>query len=863
MIELKIIGMTCAVCAGRVERALQSVSGVTEVSVNLLTNFARVEGDTTVDALIGAVQKAGYDAVALDTYGSRNTEESESTRGKLRDSLNVDLSAIKLRLVVSVCLFLALWYCSTCIGMFGFAAPSFLHNPHNQVIVQILLSATLLFINHTYFTSGLRHAMALAPNMDTLVALGSGVSFLYSLAHVFYTYDVFSRQNVADLASNALSFNNLYFESAGGILVFISIGKLLEARAKGQATNALKRLVSLAPDDALILRDGVATLTPSSRILVGDVFILHPGDRAPVDGVVEEGTSTVDESSLTGESLPVDKLIGSSITSGSLNLTGVLHCRATRVGADTFLAQVIKVTTEATSTKAPVARLADQTSAVFVPIVIGIAVLTTVVWTFLGQSLGFALVRGVSVLVISCPCALGLATPASIMVGMGVGARRGILFKRAEALETTGKCRIVALDKTGVVTVGTPNVSSVHVEEKSNRTLLYEITSALESRSNHPLAKSLSRYLEEQTDVAFERSNVEIVDFREHPGNGLSAQINGQFAIAGNYEFVTKYISIPSQSYKDTLSLAERGETIVYIGYGEDFLGFFTLADLPRDDSAKAIAELSALKLHTVMLTGDLELVASTIAKTVGIDEYHANLLPVDKERKVSELKELGKVLFVGDGINDAPALARADIGCAVGAGSDVALDSADLVLVNNSLVDLCRAIRLSRATLFNIKENLFWAFIYNIIGIPLAAGVFIPVFGWTLRPSYGALAMCASSFFVVTNALRLNWVKLDGSHISKRRSLVTLESETSTIIRGREMKRTIQIEGMMCSHCEGHVKRALEQLPFVTSAQASHTSGTAEVLLSENVPSDEEIDSILTQTVVEQGYEVKGVLHS
>ncbi len=823
MEQFDVKGMSCAACSARVEKAVSKLDGVSSCSVNLLTNSMAVDGSASEQEIIAAVRSAGYDAAV---------KGKTQTAKKPDDIKDTETPKILRRLIASLVFLLILMYFSMGHMMLGLPVPPFFEGNHLALgMLQMLLAAIVMIINQKFFVSGFRGLLHLAPNMDTLVALGSGVSFAYSTVILFLM--------TAEHSESLM--NELYFESAAMILTLITVGKLLESRSKGKTTDALKSLMKLAPKTATVIRNGAETTVEIAQVRTGDVFIVRPGESIPVDGVVIEGGSAVDESALTGESVPVDKAQGDAVSAATINCSGYLKCEATRVGEDTTLSQIIKMVSDAAATKAPIAKIADKVSGVFVPTVIAIAAVTAVVWLFAGQTVGFSLARAISVLVISCPCALGLATPVAIMVGSGVGARNGILFKTAVALEETGKIRTVALDKTGTITRGEPVVTDVITNGVSENELL-TCAASLEALSEHPLAKAVMGFAEGR---GIAPSGLK--DFRVRSGNGLEGEFGGEIIRGGNRAYIEKAAGIPQTLLDQATALAEQGKTPLYFSKGNKILGIIAAADVVKGDSPSAVAQLKSLGMKVVMLTGDNEKTAAVIGEQAGVDEVIAGVLPDGKERVVRELQNGGKAAMVGDGINDAPALTTADIGIAIGAGTDVAMDAADVVLVKSRLSDVPAAIRLGRATLRNIRENLFWAFIYNIIGIPLAAGVFIPIFGWQLNPMFGAAAMSLSSFCVVTNALRLNFVKLhpkDENIIPQKNNIVVKEEKI--------MKDTLKIEGMMCPHCEARVKNALEALPEVDSALVSHKSGTAEVTLNAEIAHE-----ALAAAVTAQGYEV------
>jgi len=824
MIRLRVVGMTCSACSTRVERALRSVPGVESVRVCLLTNSAIIGGETSINALVDALRQAGYDGFD-ETSGTRPTrEQSEDRRASIRNVGN---------LILSFCVLGVLFYFSTCVGALGAPLWKRLNNPVSSGAIQLLLSFVVVLLNRRFFIDGLKSFRRLAPNMDALVALGSGASFLYSVGVLFSVLDAFSSRDFVRAYELGRGY---YFESSAAILVFISVGKALEACAKGKTTDALRALEKLIPKLATVEREGVETKVEIEQIRVGDVFVLRAGERTPVDGRVVEGVGSVDESALTGESAPVDKKTGDAVKAGTTNASGFLRCEATRVGDDTALAQIIRLTNDAASSKAPVARLADKIAAVFVPTILALALITAVVWLCVGRSIDFALVRAVAVLVVSCPCALGLATPAAIMVGMGVGARRGILFKTAEALEIVGKASIIALDKTGVVTSGRPRVVELQASPGVEERELLEIASALESKSEHPLARAVVEFAQNKNI-----SSRRVENFQTLPGAGVSATVDGEFSLAGKNALIVDNYEL-SDGLKDASNRWEtEGKTVLFFARGGRVLGALATLDVPKEGAKNAISDLRRLGLRVVMITGDAWRVAKSIGTRVGIGEICADVDPAGKERKVVKLREKGIVAFVGDGINDAPALTRADVGIAVGARTDVAIDASDVALMNDELQNVATSVRLSRATLRNIRENLFWAFFYNVIGITLAAGLWEPLCGWTLSPTFAALAMSLSSFCVVTNALRLNFTRLD--------------QRDARLKKERTMKKTIHIEGMMCGHCEARVKKALEALPFVASAQVDHKKGTAALELNDHASGN--LDATLKESIEAQDYRV------
>ena len=841
MEQYNVTGMSCAACSARVEKAVKKVPGVTSCSVSLLTNSMGVEGTASPAAIISAVQEAGYGASPKNASASKASDASADL-----DALaDRETPKLKRRLIASLGFLLVLMYFSMGHMMWGWPLPHWFDGNHVAMgLVQLLLAGIVMVINQKFFINGFKGLIHGAPNMDTLVALGSMASFVWS------TYALFAMTRAQVDGNDELVMHYMmefYFESAAMILTLITVGKMLEARSKGKTTDALKSLMKLAPKTATLVRDGAEVTVAIADVQKGDVFVVRPGENIPVDGVVLEGTSAVNESALTGESIPVDKAVGDKVSAATTNQSGFLRCEATRVGEDTTLAQIIKMVSDAAATKAPIAKIADTVSGFFVPAVISIAVVTTIVWLLLGHELGYALARGISVLVISCPCALGLATPVAIMVGNGLGAKNGILFKTAASLEAAGRTQIVALDKTGTITEGAPRVTDLLPAEGVSETELLTLAAALESRSEHPLAKAVLADAEAKAITS-----PEVTDFAALPGNGLAAKLDGMDIYAGNAAFIQTKLTLPAALAQQAEKLAAEGKTPLFFGGAGRLLGVIAVADTIKEDSPEAIRQLQNMGIRVVMLTGDNQRTADAIGRQAGVDEVIAGVLPDGKEAVIRRLKEQGKVAMVGDGINDAPALTRADIGIAIGAGTDVAIDAADVVLVNSHLSDVPAAIRLSRATLRNIHENLFWAFFYNTIGIPIAAGVFVPL-GLTLNPMIGAAAMSLSSFCVVTNALRLNLFKLrDTRHDHKRANHL---KEVPEIKEETAMKKTIQIEGMMCAHCEATVKKALEALPEVTEAEVSHTAGTAVVTLS--TPVD---DAVLKSTVEAKDYKVTGI---
>ena len=831
-----VTGMSCAACSARVEKAVSAVPGVTSCSVSLLTNSMGVEGSATPDAVISAVQAAGYGA------SLKGAAQAVPSIAEQEDALaDHETPVLKRRLIASLGFLIVLMYFSMGHMMWGWPLPSFFDGNHVAMgLIQMLLTIAVMVINQKFFINGFKSLFHGAPNMDTLVALGATASFGYS------TYALFAMTGAqvrGDAAAVMSYMHEFYFESAAMILALITVGKMLEARSKGKTTDALKSLMKLAPQTATLLRNGQEVTVPIAQVKRGDVFVVRPGENIPVDGVILEGESAVNESALTGESIPVDKAVGDSVSAATTNQSGFLRCEATRVGEDTTLSQIIKMVSDAAATKAPIAKVADRVSGVFVPTVITIAVITTAVWLLCGKPIGFALARGISVLVISCPCALGLATPVAIMVGNGLGAKNGILFKTAVSLEETGKTEIVALDKTGTITKGEPRVTDVLPADGLTESALLALAAALEQRSEHPLARAVMLRAEED-----KLSVSEVSDFRALPGNGLTATLNDEELLGGSLSFISTKADVPQALRDKAEALAEEGKTPLLFARGGKLAGVIAVADVIKEDSPAAIAALRNMGIHVVMLTGDNEKTARAIGRQAGVDEVIAGVLPEGKESVIRRLQKQGKVAMVGDGINDAPALTRADIGIAIGAGTDVAIDAADVVLMKSQLSDVPAAIRLSRATLRNIHENLFWAFFYNVIGIPLAAGVWIPIFGWTLNPMFGAAAMSLSSFCVVSNALRLNLFKLHDAGKDKKIKKKHHKEETT-------MEKTMKIEGMMCGHCEAAVKKALEAVDGVASAEVSHTSGTAVVTLSKPVDS-----AVLKKAVEDKDYKVTSI---
>ena len=857
MEQYNVTGMSCAACSARVEKAVKKVPGVTSCSVSLLTNSMGVEGTASPAAILSAVQEAGYGASPKNASSSKASDASADL-----DALaDHETPKLKRRLIASLGFLLVLMYFSMGHMMWGWPLPHWFDGNHVAMgLVQLLLAGIVMVINQKFFINGFKGLIHGAPNMDTLVALGSMASFVWS------TYALFAMTRAQVDGNDELVMHYMmefYFESAAMILTLITVGKMLEARSKGKTTDALKSLMKLAPKTATLVRDGAEVTVAIADVQKGDVFVVRPGENIPVDGVVLEGTSAVNESALTGESIPVDKAVGDKVSAATTNQSGFLRCEATRVGEDTTLAQIIKMVSDAAATKAPIAKIADTVSGFFVPAVISIAVVTTIVWLLLGHELGYALARGISVLVISCPCALGLATPVAIMVGNGLGAKNGILFKTAASLEAAGRTQIVALDKTGTITSGEPRVTDILPAEGVSESELLTLAASLEQKSEHPLAKAVLAYAETETIAC-----PDVTDFAALPGNGLSARLDGMEIYGGNAEFIATKASVPAELQAEAARLAAEGKTPLFFGGAGRLMGVIAVADTLKEDSPRAIRELQNMGIRVVMLTGDNQRTADAIGRQAGVDEVIAGVLPDGKEAVIRRLQESGKVAMVGDGINDAPALTRADTGIAIGAGTDVAIDAADVVLMNSRLSDVPAAIRLSRATLRNIHENLFWAFIYNIIGIPLAAGVFIP-FGLTLNPMFGAAAMSLSSFCVVSNALRLNLFDLHSTkHDHKKASPAAVSAQSAAEnntpsdteapdgkMEDDPMKKTLNVEGMMCCHCEARVKKALEAIPGVSEAVASHTDGTAVVTLTEDVA-----DDVLKNAVEAQDYKVTGI---
>lgn len=833
MQNYEVTGMSCAACAARVEKAVSKVPGVTSCSVNLLTNSMVLDGTASESEIISAVEKAGYGA--KNKNAGKSAEKKSDKDDFLKDK---ETPVLKKRLFTSLGFLAVLMYISMGHMMWNWPLPSFMEGNHIMIgLSQLLLAAIIMVINQKFFVSGFKSLFHRSPNMDTLVALGSSASFIYS-AIILFLMTYF--QNLGESEKVMSLMHEFYFESAAMILTLITVGKMLEAKSKGKTTNALKSLMKLAPQTATVIRDGKEVEVPVEEVQEGDIFTVRPGENIAVDGIVIEGSSAVNEASLTGESIPSEKTEGSKVSSGTFNTSGFLKCRATAVGSETTLSKIIQMVSESSATKAPIAKIADKVSGIFVPVVICIAVITIAVWLLLGKEIGFALARGISVLVISCPCALGLATPVAIMVGNGMGARNGILFKNSVTLEQAGKINIVAFDKTGTITKGTPEVTEIFECVPD----LLKFAASLEAKSEHPLAKAV---LEKAGAENIELS--EVTDFNAVFGKGLEGVIEGKKVFGGNRDFIKSKIQIPKEAIQKADSFSERGQTPLFFSTENEFLGVISVSDTIKEESAQAISQLKNMGIKTIMLTGDNEKTARAIAKQAGIDEVYAGVLPSQKAEIIKKLKAEGVTCMTGDGINDAVALTEADVGIAIGTGTDVAVDAAQIVLMKDSLLDVPAAIRLSRKTLMNIKENLFWAFIYNTIGIPLAAGVFINFFDWKLNPMFGALAMSLSSFCIVSNALRLNLAKIYNSTGDKKIKNKSHNKEKS------KMEKTLNITGMMCGHCEAHVKKALEAVAGVTEAVASHEKGTAVVKLSQDVS-----DDVLTAAVKDAGYEVTGI---
>lgn len=829
MKKFNVTGMSCAACSSRVEKAVSKVEGVQSCSVSLLTNSMGVEGSASEESIIAAVEKAGYGA---SVAGAEKKQSAETDQLKDKDT-----PVLMHRLIASVGFLVVLMYISMGHMMWGWPLPAFFADNHIAMgLAQLLLCVIIMVINRKFFISGFKGLIHRSPNMDTLVALGSGASFVYSVYALFAMTDAQVKGN-AELVMSYM--HEFYFESAAMILTLITVGKMLEAYSKGKTTNALKALLNLAPKKATLLIDGKETEVTVDKVKKGDVFVVRPGESIPVDAEITDGSTAVDESALTGESIPVDKVVGDTVSAGTINKAGFIKCSATAVGEDTALSQIIKMVSDAAATKAPVAKIADKVSGVFVPAVIVIALITIAVWLLCGQTVGYALARGISVLVISCPCALGLATPVAIMVGNGMGARKGILFKTAASLEEAGKTQIAVLDKTGTITKGEPKVTDVIPFEITENELL-KYAYSIEAKSEHPLAKAIIVKAEELSLNPYD-----VTDFKAESGNGLSAEYNGEKIIGGSKKYISSLINISNDISSRADSLSKEGKTPLFFMKGDKLLGIIAVADVIKEESPKAIKQLQNMGIKVVMLTGDNERTAKAVGKLAGVDEVIAGVMPDGKEKVVAELKKQGKVLMVGDGINDAPALTRADIGMAIGSGTDIAIDAADVVFMKSKLTDVPAAVRLSRKTLRNIHENLFWAFIYNVIGIPLAAGVWIPLLGWQLNPMFGAAAMSLSSFCVVTNALRLNFFDITNPKKDRKIKYKSKKDDNA-------MTKTMKIDGMMCSHCEGRVKQSLEGLAQVSQAEVSHEKGTAVVTLTAEVSND-----VIKKTVEDQGYNV------
>lgn len=829
MKKFNVTGMSCAACSSRVEKAVSKVAGVQSCSVSLLTNSMGVEGSASEESIIAAVEKAGYGASAA---GAEKKQSAETDQLKDKDT-----PVLMHRLIASVGFLVVLMYISMGHMMWGWPLPAFFADNHIAMgLAQLLLCVIIMVINQKFFISGFKGLIHRSTNMDTLVALGSGASFVYSVYALFAMTDAQVKGN-AELVMSYM--HEFYFESAAMILTLITVGKMLEAHSKGKTTNALKALLNLAPKKATLLIDGKETEVTVDKVKKSDVFVVRPGESIPVDAEITDGSTAVDESALTGESIPVDKVVGDTVSAGTINKSGFIKCSATAVGEDTALSQIIKMVSDAAATKAPVAKIADKVSGVFVPAVIVIALITIAVWLLCGQTVGYALARGISVLVISCPCALGLATPVAIMVGNGMGARKGILFKTAASLEEAGKTQIAVLDKTGTITKGEPKVTDIIPFEITENELL-KYAYSIEAKSEHPLAKAIIVKAEELSLNPYE-----VTDFKVESGNGLSAEYNGKRIIGGSKKYISSIIGISNDILKKADKLSEEGKTPLFFMLDNKLLGIIAVADVIKEESPQAIKQLQNMGIKVVMLTGDNERTAKAVGKLAGVDEVIAGVMPDGKEKVVAELKKQGKVLMVGDGINDAPALTRADIGMAIGSGTDIAIDAADVVFMKSKLTDVPAAVRLSRKTLRNIHENLFWAFIYNVIGIPLAAGVWIPLLGWQLNPMFGAAAMSLSSFCVVTNALRLNFFDITNPKKDRKIKYKSKKDDNA-------MTKTMKIDGMMCSHCEGRVKQSLEGLAQVSQAEVSHEKGTAVVTLTAEVSND-----VLKKTVEDQGYNV------
>ncbi len=853
MEQFNVTGMSCAACQTRVEKAVSAVPGVKSCAVSLLTNSMGVEGDASAEAIIQAVEAAGYGASAKGSGKNANGEKA-LIKNQADSLTDIETPKMKKRLIASVILLIPLMYVSMGHMMWNWPLPSFLDGNHVAMgLYELLISALIMVINQKFFISGFKGLIHRSPNMDTLIALGTTASFGYS---VFALFAMTGSVMQADKDQIMYYMNQFYFESSATILTLITVGKMLEAKSKGKTTNALKALMNLAPETAVLLVDGKEETVPVEEVKVGDLFVVRPGDKIPVDGIVTEGQSAVNESALTGESIPVEKQTGDKVSSATINTSGYMVCRATRVGEDTTLSEIIRMVSDAAATKAPIAKIADKVSGVFVPAVIGIALVTLVVWLLVGQSFGYAIARAVSVLVISCPCALGLATPVAIMVGNGIGAKSGILFKTSASLEQAGRTQIIALDKTGTITTGVMKVTDVVTADGVNEAELISAASSLEAKSEHPISKAITLYANQKGTAISETT-----DFETVAGNGLKALINGETVFGGNAEYISKSAVTDITPLKEKIAeLSAQGKTPVLFAKENKLLGIIAVADTIKEDSPAAISQLKKMGIHVVMLTGDNETTARTIGAQAGVDEVIASVKPDGKEEVIRNLMKHGKVMMVGDGINDAPALTAADLGIAIGAGTDVAIDAADVVLMKNSLLDVSAAIRISRRTLHNIHENLFWAFFYNVIGIPLAAGCYVAAFGWSLNPMFGAAAMGLSSFCVVTNALRLNFIKPYDTSRDKsvknpvKGNLIITEvvSNEATLEENKSMK--INVKGMMCEHCEMHVKKALEAIDGITSASASHKSGTVTIETSKTVD-----EAAIKAAIEEAGYEYCG----
>lgn len=846
MRKYNVTGMSCAACQARVEKAVNSVEGVTSCAVSLLTNSMGVEGDASDEAIITAVVAAGYGASSADA--STNSGSSDDVEDSLKDT---ETPRLRRRLLASLGFLIVLMYFSMGHMMFGWPLPHFFKDNHVAMgLLQMILAMIIMLINQKFFVNGFKGLLHGSPNMDTLVALGSGASFLWSTVVLFLMTDC---QVKGDSDGVMRLMDEFYFESAAMILTLITVGKMLEARSKGKTTDALKGLMKLAAKKANILVDGVETEVDIKQVKIGDVFVVRPGESIPVDGEIIEGNTAVNESTLTGESIPVDKSAGDSVSAATINTAGFITCRATRVGEDTTLSQIIKMVSDAAATKAPIAKIADRVSGIFVPTVIGISIVTMIIWLLVGAQLGYAFARGIAVLVISCPCALGLATPVAIMVGNGVGAKHGIMFKNAEALEQAGKMNIVALDKTGTITEGKPKVTDIYVSDGVNEKEIVSLAYALEKKSEHPLSKAIIEYaLENNID-----ENAEVEDFKALPGNGLCAKLNGSLLYGGNQRYILKYAEIPKKLLQEAEEVSRKGKTPLFFAKNNICLGFIAVSDTIKADSRAAIEEMRQLGITVVMITGDNENSARAIGELAGVDNVIAGVLPDEKAKVISKLKEHGKTIMVGDGINDAPALTTADLGVAIGAGTDIAIDAADVVLMKSSLSDVPAAIKLSKKTLRNIKENLFWAFFYNCLGIPLAAGAYVKLFGWSLNPMFGAAAMSLSSFCVVTNALRINFVNIYSKKVDrkykkiKKNGGITLDL-SEIFSKESTMTKTMNIQGMMCGHCEATVKKALEALEGVSEAVVSHDAGTAVLTLTADVDNE-----LLKKTVEDKDFTV------